>query len=101
MEGGQGDHFGSRRYVMDLAEGQNENARHPLATDLRVPLVGRSAAIGRRRLVGYPSGYLVPARGSEGKTHSEQAVVQTRAHYYQPYSRTNPSHTGPRLPVVR
>lgn len=79
---------------------KTKNARHALATDLRVPLVGRAEAIVRRRLADYPSGYLFPARDSGGKAHSEQAVVQTQVHYYQPYSKTNPKHARPRLPVT-
>lgn len=81
-----------------VPKAKTKNARHPLATDLRVPLVGRSAAIVRRRMADY-SGYLFPARDSGGKTHTQQAVIQTQVHYYQPYSKTRPEHVRPRLPV--
>jgi integrase len=83
-----------------VPKAKTKNARHALATDLRVPLVGRAAAIVRRRLADYPSGYLFPARDSEGKAHSEQSVVQTQVHYYQPYSKTHPHRKRPRLPVA-
>lgn len=84
-----------------VPKAKTKNARHPLATDLRVPLVGRAEAIVRRRLADYPAGYLFPARDSDGQAHSEQAVVQTQVHYYQPYSKTKPDHVRPRLPVSK
>lgn len=77
-----------------VPKAKTKNARHALATDLRVPLVGRAAAVVRRRLADYPSGFLFPARDSQGNAHSKQAVVQTQVHYYQPYSRTNLSTVG-------
>jgi len=83
-----------------VPKAKTKNARHALATDLRVPLVGRAEAIVRRRLADYPGGYLFPARDGDGTTHSEQAVVQTQVHYYQPYSKTRPEHMRPRLPVT-
>jgi integrase len=83
-----------------VPKAKTKNARHTLATDLRVPLVGRAEAIVLRRLADYPAGYLFPARDSEGKAHSEQAVVQTQVHYYQPYSNTHPALARPRLPVT-
>lgn len=82
-----------------VPKAKTKNARHALATDLRVPLVGRAAEVVRRRLSDYPKGYLFPARDGDGTTHSEQAVVQTQVHYYQPYSKTRPEHVRPRLPV--
>jgi integrase len=84
-----------------VPKAKTKNARHASATDLRVPLVGRAEAVVRRRLADYPSGYLFPARNGDGKTHTEQAVVQTQVHYYQPYSTTRPEHDRPRLPVDR
>lgn len=83
-----------------VPKAKTKNARHALATDLRVPLVGRAEAIVRRRLADYPNGYLFPARDGDGTMHSEQAVVQTQVHYYQPYSKTRPEHVRPRLPVT-
>lgn len=80
-----------------IPKSKTKNARHENATDLRVPLIGRAAAIVRRRLQVVDSGFLfVAQRGGE----LQQKVIQTAVHYHQPYSRTRPEHKRPRLTVT-
>ena len=47
-----------------VPKSKTKGARHPLATDLRVPLVGRAEAVVRRRLAEAPKGYLFPSTGA-------------------------------------
>lgn len=85
-----------------IPKAKTKNARHPDATDHRVPLVGRAEDIVRRRMEVVESGYLIRAvspRGKEGK-HMEQKVVQTAVYFHQPYSVTRPEVDRPRLPVT-
>jgi len=76
---------------------KTKSARNPNATDLRVPLVGRALEVVRRRMENHP-GYLFPSSGLSG--HLEQKAVQTSVHWHQPYSRTRPDQSRPRLTVT-
>lgn len=82
-----------------LPKAKTKNARHALATDLRVPLVGRAREVVLRRLEQHPQGFLFPSEGASG--HLEQKAVQTAVHFHQPYSRTRPQEQRPRLTVTR
>lgn len=77
---------------------KTKNARRTGAIDVRVPLIGRAAAIVRRRTSSVHDGFLFPSTGASG--HIEQKAVQTAVHYSQPYSRTRPNDARPRLPVT-
>lgn len=78
---------------------KTKGARHALATDLRVPLVGRAEAVVRRRLAEAPSGYLFPSTGRLG--HVEQKTIGVAVHYRMPYSKTYPDLVRPRLTVTK
>lgn len=77
---------------------KTKNARHANATDLRVPLFGRAAAVARRRIDAHKAGYLFPSTGAMG--YSEQKTIGVAVHYLQPYSRTRPEDIRARLPVT-
>jgi integrase len=81
-----------------IPKAKTKNARHQNATDLRVPLIGRAAAIVRRRLPHAKEGYLFHSRSPSGFV--EQKAVQTAVHYHQPYSKTRPDAERPRLTVT-
>jgi integrase len=52
---------------------KTKNARHELATDLRVPLFGRAAVVVRRRLQSEPGSFLFP--NSRALGHIEQKTI--------------------------
>lgn len=79
---------------------KTKNARRDNATDLRVPLVGRAAAVVRRRILVAKQGFIFPATGLAKGNAIEQKTVQTAVHYHQPYSKTNPDRERPRLTVT-
>ncbi|MBB1593560.1 integrase arm-type DNA-binding domain-containing protein [Achromobacter sp. UMC46] len=81
-----------------VPKAKTKNVKREEATDFRVPLVGRAEEIVRRRLEGYPEGYLFPSYGKSG--HWEQKSVQTRVYYQQPYSKTAPERKRQRLTVT-
>lgn len=82
-----------------VPKAKTKNARHEHATDLRVPLYGRAAAIARRRKERFGNGYLFPVRGDLTR-HIEQKSIQSSLFVYQPYSEIR-SHKYPvRLPVT-
>jgi len=82
-----------------VPKAKTKNARHENATDLRVPLIGRAAAIVRRRLALAEGGYLF--RAQSGKVpHMQQKAVQTAVWYHMPYSETRPEQVRPRLTVT-
>ena len=70
-----------------IPKAKTKNARHAMATDLRVPLVGRAEVLVRRRMALH-EGYLFPSR-TPGQPMPQKAV-QTTVYYHQPYSATNP-----------
>jgi integrase len=81
-----------------LPKAKTKNARHEEAVDLRVPLVGRAAAVVRRRLAVVQRGYLFPSWGKSG--HIEQKAVGVAVWIRQPYSTTRPEQVRARLPVT-
>ncbi len=72
--------------------------RHPLLTDLRVPLVGRAAAVVRRRLAATESAWLFPSRGQT--PHVAQKAVGVAVWMHQARCTTRPEWVRPRLPVA-
>lgn len=81
-----------------LPKSKTKNARHELAVDQRVPLVGRAADVVRRRIDVVKAGYLFPSWGKSG--HIEQKAVGVAVWTHQPYSATRPEQIRPRLPVT-
>ena len=84
---------------LTVPKARTKNKRVALATDLRVPLVGRAEQIVRRRLAISPKGYLFPSPGRLG--HVEQKTIGVAVHYHMPYSRTRKDVARDRLPVTR
>ena len=83
-----------------IPKAKTKNARHKMAIDLRVPLVGRAEKIVRRRLEAKAEGPLFP--GIQSKRPIVQKSIGIAVHYYMPYSTKNPELAGRnRLPVVR
>jgi len=82
-----------------VPKAKTKNARHQLATDLRVPLVGRAASVVRRRLEATPAGYLFPSK-LRGR-HIEQKAAGIAVHARMPYSNREGEENRPRLPVTR
>lgn len=80
-----------------IPKAKTKNARHDLATDLRVPLVGRAELLVRRRMAVHDA-YLFPSR-APGLSMPQKAV-QTSVYYHQPYSETTPKSIRPRLTVT-
>ena len=82
-----------------IPKAKTKMARIELATDLRVPLVGRAESVVRRRLAKHPTGYLFrkrpPATG-----HVDQKVMGVAVWHHMPYSKTRPQEERPRLPVT-
>ncbi|CAN5648734.1 hypothetical protein BH10PSE18_BH10PSE18_14900 [soil metagenome] len=81
-----------------VPKAKTKNKKNPLATDLRVPLVGRAERIVRRRLEVTPAGYLFPSRGRYG--YVEQKTIGVAVHYRMPHSKTHSDLVRARLPVV-
>lgn len=72
--------------------------RNPLTVDLRVPLVGRAAAVVQRRLQAQPGEWLFPSPGKLG--HVEQKAIGVAVWYHMPYCTTRKDEVRPRLPVT-
>lgn len=72
--------------------------RNVLATDLRVPLIGRAAAVVRRRLAATPAGFLFPSRGKSG--HIEQKALGVAVWTHHERCELRPEWVRPRLPVA-
>ena len=71
------------------------------ATDLRVPLVGRVAEIVRRLMASSREGWIFPSVSRQGVIgHVEQAYMNSKIHYLQPYSKSRPDHVRTRLTVT-
>jgi integrase len=80
-----------------LPKAKTKNARHETATDLRVPLVGRAAAIVRRRLQ-VEGSYLFPS--SQGAIeHVQQKVIGVAVWTHRPTCTLRPEQVRPRLPI--
>lgn len=76
---------------------KTKNARHDSATDFRVPLVGRAAAIVRRRLQSETGLYLFPGRGALG--HVDQKVLGVAVWTRRPDCPSRPTLVRSRLPA--
>lgn len=72
--------------------------RNPLTTDLRVPLVGRAAAIVKRRIDAHGKRFVFPSVGSTG--HVQQRAIGVAVWMHMPYAETRPEHVRPRLLVT-
>jgi integrase len=72
--------------------------RHPLATDLRVPLVGRALEIVRARMDVHGSGHLYPpTRGPA--PHIDQKTIGAAVWWYMPRCQLRPEQIRARWPV--
>jgi integrase len=72
--------------------------RNPLTVDLRVPLIGRAAALVRRRLEASRGSMLFPSRGASG--HIEQKALGVAVWTHMPRCDLRPEWVRPRLPVA-
>ncbi len=94
-----------RREISQEADGmwwtvpkaKTKNARHEDATDFRVPLVGRAAAIVRRRLETEAGSYLFPSSGAMG--YVEQKVIGVAVWTRRMSCTSRPELTRSRLPM--
>ena len=82
-----------------VPKAKTKNARHEHATDLRVPLFGRAAAIALRRKERFGDGFLFPLRGDLSQ-HIDQKSIQSSLFVYQPYSEIRAHKYPRRLPVT-
>lgn len=82
-----------------IPKAKTKNARHKLATDMRVPLVAEAEAVVRRRLAVHPKGWLFPSLRDKTK-HIEQKVIGVAVWTSMPYSEVRPEWERPRLPVT-
>ena len=73
--------------------------RHPLATDLRVPLVGRALEIVRARMDVHGQAHLYPPTRGESP-HVEQKTVGVAVWWHMPNCTLRPEQERPRWPVV-
>lgn len=81
-----------------VPKAKTKNKNNPLATDLRVPLIGRALTIVQRRLANTPAGYLFPSRGRYG--YVEQKTIGVSIYYRMPHSQTHAHLERARLPVT-
>ena len=72
--------------------------RNPARTELRVPLVGRAAAVVRRRLAATDSNWLWPSIGATG--HVMQKAIGVAVWSHMPYAATRPDWKRPRMTVI-
>jgi integrase len=84
-----------------LPKAKTKNANVAVATDLRVPLVGRAKDVVKRRLAASPGGYLF-ANGRKGTRlpHIDQRAVGVAVWYQMPYSQTRPEAPRARCPIT-
>lgn len=86
-----------------IQKDMNKSRHHEAADDQRVPLVGRALEVVERlvRERGTEGGWLFPSRRKDGSAwHVEQAYMQSKVHYRQPYSKSRPDHVRERLRVT-
>lgn len=86
-------------YWWVVPKAKTKNARHPNATDLRIPLFGRACSVMLRRKQLLGDGYLFPARVKGTSVPVQQKTIQSTVWTHQPYSSTRPDRTRPRLTV--
>lgn len=72
--------------------------RHPLTTDLRVPLVGRALSIVRARMDVHGSAPLYPPMRGKAQ-HVDQKVVGVAVYWHMPGCKLHPEQVRPRWPV--
>lgn len=71
------------------------------ATDLRVPLLGRALEIVLRLAETPKEGWLFPSVSRQGEIgHQQQAYMQSKVNYLQPYCKSKPEHVRARLTVT-
>lgn len=85
------------QWWLTIPKHRTKNARHELATDLRVPLFGRALRVIRSRMADYGDGVLFPARVG-GPV--QQKVIGVAVWYHMPYSTVRPKTVRPALPVT-
>lgn len=86
-----------------IQKATNKLRHHEAADDQRVPLVGRALEVVERLVKdrGEEGGWLFPSRRKDGSAwHVEQAYMQSKVHYRQPYSQSRPDHVRDRLTVT-
>jgi len=76
---------------------KTKNVNREDADDHRVPLVGRAAAVVRRRKEAYGDGYLFPSNSREGYFPQKSAGVAV--YHHMPYCQTRKDWPRVRLPV--
>lgn len=78
--------------------------RYDAASDFRVPLEGRALAVVHRLLASAQAsgvGWLFPSTSRAGVVgHVQQAYMQSKTHYSQPYCKSKPEHVRKRLTVT-
>lgn len=72
--------------------------RNPLTTDLRVPLLGRAAAVVARRIESHDKAFVFPSRGASG--HIEQKAVGVAVWTHLPGCESQREWVRPRVPVA-
>ena len=80
-----------------VPRGKLKMRRNPLTTDLRVPLVGRSEAVVRRRLASHASAWVFPSRSRSG--HIEQKAIGVAVWTHAEGCTSQPEWVRPRCPV--
>lgn len=83
-----------------VPKAMTKGAHRAGATDLRVPLSGRALEI-VQRLCAAHDGWLFPSVSRQGQAgRQQQAYMQSKVHYLQPYSKVKPEHVRQRLSVT-
>lgn len=81
-----------------IPRGKLKMRRHPLATDLRMPLLGRALEIVRSRMEAHGAGHLFPAaRGAV--SHVQQKTIGVAVWWHMPNCTLRPEQPRPRWPV--
>lgn len=82
-----------------IPKAKTKNARHVDAADLRVPLVGRSLEVVRRRME-QADGWIFSRGTRRGEGHIKQKVLSVAVWNSQPYCKSRPEYQRPRLTVT-
>lgn len=88
---------GPHGMVWTIPKSKTKNADVDIATDHRVPIIGRAAEVVRRRKERFGAGFLFPT--TPGR-HTSQKTVQEAVHFRQPYCASRPRSKRERLPVT-
>ena len=90
--------FESDGWWWTIPKALTKSARHPNASDLRVPLVGKALDVVQRINV---AGWLFQSTSRAGVVgHQVQAYMQSKVNYLQPYCKSRPDHVRSRLTVT-